>query len=203
MLDTSTTTVPTVPGTPFAGGFYAGRIRIADQIFALIVAPKAEGEFEEAWNGSTKAVEDAASYFDGRANTLAMAAAGSELAKNALRMQTGGFNDWYIPSRDELELCYRNLKPTTETNYSYRGDNPSSIPVGYIYTRDCPAQTQTDAFKAGGAEAFSDEWYWTSTQGAAYPDCAWMQLFGYGGQSIGHESYECRARAVRRFLIIE
>ena len=197
------TTTPTVPGTPYAGGFYAGRIRIDGQLFALIVAPKTEGEFNEAWNGNTKSVEDAASYFDGRANTLAMAAAGSELAKNALRLQIGGHNDWHIPSRDELEICYRNLKPTTETNHCYRGDNPSSVPPGYIYTEHSPAQTQADVFKDGGAEAFDDDWYWTSTQGAADSDCAWMQDFAYGGQLTSHKSNECRARAVRRLLIIE
>jgi hypothetical protein len=198
-----TITIPTTPGVPFVGGFYAGRIRIADQVFALIVAPKAEGEFEEQWNSSTKTVEDAMSYVDGRANTLAMAAAGSELAKNALRLQAGGHSDWYIPSRDELEICYRNLKPTTETNYCYRGDNPSSVPVGYIYTRESPAQTQADAFKAGGAETFSDEWYWTSTQGAASSCCAWMQHFADGYQGNNHKSVACRARAVRRLSIIE
>jgi Protein of unknown function (DUF1566) len=197
------TATPTVPGTPFAGGFYAGRIRIDGQVFALAVAPKADGEFEEKWNSNTKAIEDAASYFDGRANTLAMAAAGSELAKNALRLQVGGHNDWYIPSRDEMEICYRNLKPTAEANYCYRGDNPSSVPPGYIYTEACPAQTQAEAFMEGGAEAFDDAWYWTSTQGAADSDYAWVQHFSYGVQGGYHKSDEYRARAVRRLLIIE
>jgi hypothetical protein len=195
--------LPTIPGSPFAGGFYAGRIRIDEKVYALIAAPKAEGEFNEKWNDSTKLVEDACSYFDGHANTLAMAAAGSELAKNALRLQAGGFSDWYIPSRDELEVCYRNLKPTNDTNYCYRGDNPSSVPPGYPYTEAVPAQTTSDAFKDGGKEAFAEEWYWTSTQGAADSGYAWVQVFSGGGQYGYHKSNECRARAVRRFLIIE
>jgi hypothetical protein len=33
--------VPTIIGTPFDGGFYAGRYRIGDDLFALIVSPAA------------------------------------------------------------------------------------------------------------------------------------------------------------------
>ncbi|HEY0843788.1 MAG TPA: DUF1566 domain-containing protein [Noviherbaspirillum sp.] len=198
-------TTPTVPGTPFAGGFYAGRIRIDSQAFALIVAPKAEGEFDAEWNSSTKAVEDAASYFDGRANTLAMAAAGSELAKDALRLQIGDHNDWYIPSQDELEIIYRNLKPTTQGNYCWArsGINLSAVEPTRPYTPDFPKQTEADAFKAGGAQAFDDAWYWTSTQHAATTDYAWVQYFGNGSQGYDHKSSEYRARAVRRLSIIE
>lgn len=35
--------IPAVPGTPFAGGFYAGRFQINGEEFALVVAPKAQG----------------------------------------------------------------------------------------------------------------------------------------------------------------
>ena len=28
----------------------------------------------------------------------------------------GGFSDWYMPARNELEICYYNLKPTTQNN---------------------------------------------------------------------------------------
>ena len=33
--------IPTTPGTAFGGGFYAGRIHIDGEEYALIVAPKA------------------------------------------------------------------------------------------------------------------------------------------------------------------
>ncbi|AEK63199.1 DUF1566 domain-containing protein [Collimonas fungivorans] len=46
-------------------------------------------------------------------------------------------------------------------------------------------------------------WYWTSAQGAAYPDFAWVQYFVHGNQLDGHKSVEYRARAVRRLLVIE
>ena len=47
------------------------------------------------------------------------------------------------------------------------------------------------------------DWYWTSTQDAVNPDYAWMQYFLYGGQDFTLKSYEYRARAVRRELIIQ
>lgn len=65
---------PTQPGTAFGGGFYAGRFYIGADAYALIVAPKAEGEVEAMpWNSSLKSVAVATSYCDGLANTRAMA----------------------------------------------------------------------------------------------------------------------------------
>lgn len=195
-------TIATAFGTILEGGFYAGRIRQADGEYAVIVAPKAEGEHEDApWNGKLKRVDGAMSFFDGFANTKAMAEAGSKIAKWALGLTVGGFSDWYIPSRDELELCYRNLKPGKEENWCYRGDNPSSVPVGYAYMPDAPAQTEIAALRAGGAEAFDERWYWSSTQSAGDAACAWGQGFSIGGQDYDPKGLDCRVRAVRRVKI--
>ncbi len=49
----------------------------------------------------------------------------------------------------------------------------------------------------------TDEWYWTSEQHANDSDYAWMQNFDDGYQDYYHKSYEYRARAVRRLLIIQ
>ncbi len=35
-------------GAPFEGGFYAGQIRVAGALHALVVAPRAEGEHAPA-----------------------------------------------------------------------------------------------------------------------------------------------------------
>lgn len=203
---TTTPTVPTAPGTPFDGGFYAGRINIAGQAFALIVAPKSEGEHEDApWNDSRKTVEDAKSHADGQANTLAMAAAGSTLAQWALDLRIGGHDDWYLPAQDELEIIYRSLKPTAEENYLYArsGINVSALPPTAPYSSGLPAQTASELFQDGGEQAFYESWYWTSTQNAADDSCAWLQSFYDGDQSSSLKSDECRPRAVRRLLIIE
>lgn len=198
----TTTQAPTVPGTQFAGGFYAGRFMLDGSEYALIVAPKASGEQESiAWGRRGQNIEGARSCNDGHSNTTAMAAEGSELAKWALSLDIDGHADWYIPSRDELELCYRNLKPTTQENWaSFRdGDNPSSLPAGYPYTEQAPAQTSETAFQEGGSEAFKPEWYYASTQYS--PDHAWIQDFDGGGQGGDHKGNARRAVAVRRVKV--
>lgn len=48
---------------------------------------------------------------------------------------------------------------------------------------------------------FKRDWYWTSEEVAGDADCAWIQLFSYGGQSGGRKSYVFRCRAVRRVAI--
>ena len=198
--ETAAPAAPTEPGTPFQGGFYAGRLRVGDDVFALIVAPAAGGELAaSAWGEYGQDIPAARSFFDGRTNTEAMTEAGCALAKQAAQLDINGFADWYLPSRDELELLYRNLKPTTDTNWRARGDNPSSVPVGYAYSSAAPAQTTAEAFRAGGAEALSDGWYWSSTQGSA--NCAWYRDFSDGGQSYSGKGSEGRARAVRRFKL--
>ena len=192
-----------LPGAAFGGGFYAGRILVNGQPFGLIVAPKAEGEHADAvWNKSTKLVEGAQSFFDGRANTEAMAKAGSKLAQWALDLRIGGCDDWYLPSRDELEILYRNLKPTIDDNWVHRhGDNPSSVPPGYPYTARAPLQTEAEAFQDGQPEAFDAVWHWSSTQLASISVSAWFQTFDVGNQNGYRKDFHYRARAVRRLPI--
>ena len=75
-----------------------------------------------------------------------------------------------MPAVDELELCYRAFKPTTEANYTTSitrndtgstpcGTNPNSDPTGAAYTSSVPGQTSVVAFRSGGAEAFASNWY--------------------------------------------
>jgi hypothetical protein len=189
-------------GSSLEGGFYAGLFQIGAEKFALIVAPKAEGQRNDiAWGEPGKKI-NAKSPIDGLANTNAMAAEGYELGKWARALTIAGFNDWYLPSRDELEICYRNLKPATEENFcGYRdGDNSNSIPPVDIYEEEIPAQTSVELFRDGNAEAFDERWYWTSTQYSAV--YAYVQTFADGLQHDGHKVNGYRARAVRRLLVI-
>lgn len=198
--------LPTLPaiGTPMPGGLLAGHIRIGEQNFALIVAHKAEGDHDDIkWNENNKMVDGATSYFDGLANTAAMLSVGSKLAEWVRGLRIGGFDDWYLPSQDELEIMYRNLKPTTDSNYQYgrSGINMSALPPTYPYTPSLPAQTAVQAFQRGNAEAFEPARYWSSTQHAADSDCAWGQDFDDGYQRNSGKDDEWRARAVRRVAI--
>ena len=196
-MNSNQTTFPTV-GEAYGGGFFAGLIRIGSSTYGLIVAPKDGGEIVGEW-GPRKAVDGALSFFDGHANTQAMADAGSDIALWAYSLQIGDNSDWYIPSRDELEVCYRNLKPTDASNYCGSGDNPSAYLPSYAYSIDTPAQTTAEAFR--GAQAFDPVWHWTSTQYAGNASDAWLQYFGSGHQHGTGKGYKGRVRAVRRFMI--
>jgi len=52
-------------------------------------------------------------------------------------------------------------------------------------------------------ELFEPRWYWSGEQDAANDSYAWGQDFSNGGQNISLKTYEGRARAVRRLLIIQ
>lgn len=203
-MKSSPSEIQPIIGTSMAGGFYAGRIIIDGQHFALIVAPKQEGHQSDACLfDDAIAVPAAASWNDGLANTKALAEAGSDLAQWALGLRIGGFDDWYLPSVDELEILYRNLKPTSDENYVYNrsGLNLSALEPTRPYTPTDPSQTQAELFKAGGAEAFDDRWYWSSTKHASYSDYAWYQSFDDGRQGCDNVDDTYRARAVRRLPI--
>ena len=203
-MKSSTAEILPLLGTSMGGGFYAGRIRIEDQAYALIVAPKAEGELEStAWIARNKSVPGAMSYCDGWDNTMAIASAGSKLAKWAGDLRIGGFDDWYLPAQDELEILYRNLKPGTQENFCWArsGVNVSAINPTFPYTPTFPVQTLAEAFQAGAAEAFAQSYYWSSTQHASASDYAWYQYFGYGNQHHGNKDGKLRARAVRRLIL--
>jgi hypothetical protein len=190
-------------GAPLASGFYAGLFNLDNQLHALIVSPKEQGQTKGVKWGEYGTAIDARSCNDGLANTAAMAKVGNETAAKILQMEIDGSAGWYIPSRDELEICYRNLKPTTDDNYcTYRdGDNASSVPVGYPYTAETPAQTTAEAFQKDAPEAFDAAWHWSSTQYSAY--FAYIQFFGDGYQVSHLKDVEYHVRAVRRLLVIE
>ena len=188
-------------GTSMDGGFYGGRIMIDGQAFALIVAPKVEGEHAGmAWNSSTKMVQGAMSYCDGLTNTAAMDKGGSKLAKWVRGLRIADRDDWYLPSQDELEIIYRNLKSTSEgnTGWARSGINLSAIPPTLPYLPMDPAQTRAEHFQEGGGEAFDPAWYWSSTQYASDGAYAWSQSFTNGTQGDLPKSHQFGARAVRR-----
>jgi hypothetical protein len=202
-MESSIAEIPTIIGTAMDGGFYAGRIRRGDEVRVLIVAPKAEGQLFAAWNDTYKRVAGAMSFNDGFANTVAMAEAGSKLATRVRELRIGGNDDWYIPSLDELEVIYRNLKPTTEENYCYMrsGINLNAVTPTAPYTPEFPQQTLAELFKEDGTEAFDPNWYWTSTQYASGSDYAWYQYFNDGTQGYDYKYTKGRVRAVRSFVI--
>ena len=186
----------------YGGGFVTGITRdpVTGKRFLHITAG-AEHELVGDWGKYGEKIEGADSFTDSLANTQAMAAAGSDLAAKVLDLNIDGFTDWAIPARDVQELQYRHFKPTTEENWenSHNDDNPHSEPVGQLYSAEDPLQTVHTAFQEGGAEAFRDTWYWSSSQRSAY--YAFGMYFDDGGQYSYVKYDELRVRPVRSELI--
>lgn len=202
--------VPTKPGVPYAGGYYAGRIKISGQNYALIVSPKAQGETTLAMKPAGGPTLNTASVWDGQSNTAAMVAdsANHPAAQFCAGLSINGYADWFLPAKDQLELCYRNLKPKTNPNDTASGYNASSDPAGTAYTAGSPAQTASDDFlytlatATYGPQAFlagTGQTYWNSTQ-ASSTSC-YTQEFLTGAQSSATKITQLLVRAVRMIKI--
>ena len=191
--------LPTVIGQPFGGGFYAGKVQQADGVYLVIVAPKAS-EASLTWKDERTTTTGTASLNDGLANSNAMNNAAHAAAQYCRAYNGGGLDDWYLPAKDELEACYRNLKPDATANSTSHGANTNSVPAAANYTAGSPAQTTAAAFKAGGAEAFTvPDYYWSSTESSA--DTAWVQRFSDGYQDNYNKNAARLVRPVRRLKI--
>jgi hypothetical protein len=104
---------------------------------------------------SNDATSGTASVVDGAANTASMIAQSAgeptyfPAAWFADNLTTGGFTDWYVPARFELEILYYYLKPTTEDNYTLgEGNNYAVPPRPDPYTAGSPAQTSVVSFQS-------------------------------------------------------
>lgn len=214
---------PTEIGQAFGGGFYAGNIIQGGVEYYLIVAPKASGESSSRIQFKTSQTSSGAAtqtLNNGPAATAAMANSTHPAANFCAGLTIGGFSDWYLPARDELEVIYRNLKPTANNNATAdrekstitypegddvssdtMGRNRNSSPARSGYSSSNPSRTSVSAFIDGGTEAFGTGRYWSSTE--LNNSRAWVQDFFNGNQiavtknnTPGEE-----VRAVRRVAV--
>jgi len=201
--------------------------------FRLIVAPKSSGE------NAAIALKNANSAFPAACQTLTEGWTATEALKNAdtstvypaahwaRALTINSKSDWYIPARDELELCWRNLKLAADNNYtsadrptgqsfdyknngSYgdtaatHGLDNNSSPTGAAHTTTVPGQVAATTFRTGGAEAFEygSSYYWSCSEYSA--TVAWCQYWSSsypGSQNDGNKTNAFRVRAVRRSII--
>lgn len=124
-------------GQPLGGGFFAGRIFFDGAEHAVIDAGR---EFEVAahwWQeeGPRPRIRGATSRFDGMANTQAMAAEGSAIARKVLGMNIRGTWGWHIPSIEELQVLRCNLLQLPEWNssMSQRDNAPNAFACAHDY----------------------------------------------------------------------
>lgn len=170
--------IPAVIGEPWGGGYFAGYISHTangSPTHVLIVAPRATGATgtgytlttSQAWKTAQTSTSGTDSVFDGAANTAAMVTAGINdhpAAKFCKDLTIGGFTDWYLPSRAELEIAYFNLKPTTDANSTGFGSNIYAVPRrDSNYTAGNPAITPVALFNTS-TQAFVATDHWSSTQ---------------------------------------
>jgi len=219
---------PSNIGMEMNGGFYAGNVRsdVDGNWYALIVSD-AGGDAErtgagtKAWRTSNIALAEAQTLSDGKSvmdhivnnETLSDFPAFEWVQTTLNDANYEGYNDWYIPARDELELVYRNFKPTTDDNFDgtrttsgFGGDgetygtNLFTAPADYDgYATSDPSQTSITNFQDGGADYLTDIPYWSSTE--SNDSFNWYHDFFNGVQGRLTKDSSLRVRAVRRIQI--
>ena len=204
--------IPTRIGQVLHGGTFTGFNRIQNNVYAIFVAPK-HTERRLQQKTSKRKTRNTTSLNDGWSNTTAMNTTEHPAAQHCLHLTVNDCNDWYLPSKNEMELCYRYLKPSTAlsnvqnyilhpSGYKLNRPNLSSIPSVWNYDQYKPCQTDTFAFRTGSCETFNPGWYWTSTENSALCTTALTQSFLNGEQCQGNKTFVFRTRAVRREQII-
>ena len=199
-------------GTAVAGGYFGGQISttgngVAD--YNLIVAPAATGQdiagITYKTSNSSDTNPNSQDEVYGKLATDQFNDAAHPAFQWAKNLIIGGFSDWYIPAKNELEILYFNLKPTTDANTTSTGTNPNSVPARAInYTAGNPTQTASLLFQSGGSEAFATvNGYWSSSEFSSDTTTAWRQFFFSGSQNGGSfaslgKNVNLYARAIRR-----
>jgi hypothetical protein len=191
---------PTIIGQAYGGGYYAGQISTTANGVAthyLIVGPVSSAQSSKQWKTTQTSTAGTSSVIDGPTNSSNMNNASHPAAEFCEALTVGGQTDWYMPAKNELEICYYNLKPDTTANNTGYGINDNSVPKRTSnYTSGTPAQTSAADFKTTGSEAFFTGSYWSSTEYSA--TYGWRQNFTFGVQSGIYKNSSYRVRAVRR-----
>lgn len=209
----TTSYVPVNVGEAYGGGYFAGYIsHTADgnPTHALIVAPRATGATGSGytvttnlqWKTATTTTAGANSAFDGAVNTAAMVTAGiadHPAAEFCVNLSIGGFTDWYLPARYELDIAYFNLKPGTQANDTGWGANVYSVPRRPLNNAPLfPRQTALSTFNTS-TEAFVAGSHWSSTELDATN--GWLLFFDIGFQLSFSKTLSTRVRAFRKLAL--
>lgn len=131
-------------------------------------------------NNSISSAENAL-IWSGQSNTTSIINNCSSSGIAALicdSLQLNGYSDWFLPSKDELNLMYENLHLNGFGNF------------------------KEDVTVNIGNAIHHTIYYWSSTQSSNYGNMAWVQTFSDGSQydlEVGIKSFKNMVRAVRMF----
>lgn len=209
------TSAALVIGQPLGGGFFAGQISVTGNGVAthnLVVGPKSSAQTRTTWGPDFSDTPGCGSLIDGPSNSASVNSPTFPAAFFCEGLVIGGFSDWYLPAINELNVIYRNLKPTTQNNFTGLGANINAVPIASDFTTGSPSQTSAASFQSGGLEAFDTvpvpsgqaTVYWTSTNGSDNRR-VWFSYFASGYQT-GSGTFSLKtttntARAIRRIAI--
>ena len=196
-------------GDAYGGGYYAGDISTTGNgvaNFRLVVGPQSSAQTFGQWQTSNTSGTGSTSFINGPANSANLNSPTYPAAYYCEGLTVGGFSDWYMPARDEFEVIYYNLKPTTTSNNTSFGANAYSVPTRTTnYTAGTPPQTSVAAFKSTGSQFLNtsgNPYYWTSTEytGEANGQ-AWRFDASTGATPTAGMSNNGYTRAVRRVAV--
>lgn len=124
-------------GDSYISGLFAGEMNVNGAVAGstlathyLIVTFSSRGAYlpivtRAGSSGNTNQI-------DGLSNTLSLQGQGSPAANFCRNTDDGGFNDWYLPSIAELEICFFNLRP--DFRFQFNNVNDTALATsGNLY----------------------------------------------------------------------
>lgn len=199
LLTASTQYVPTIIGEAWGGGFYAGRMRVNGQAYAVVASPLALGYNSSVLFSTTSGKRPSGlSPWDGNLNHGLMVAEGLSnypAAQFCAGLSIGGYTDWHIPAEFEQDICYRAFRPANPPITSI-GENQYADPQKGNYVDSDPAATTIPAFVAGGSDEYVANFFLTSSNGGTSTTITIMNFNG-GARANTNTNANRMVRATR------
>lgn len=201
--DAPATGTPTI-GAAYQGGFYYGQITIDSLVYNLVLSPRATGEVNgPVYKNDALGFTGNTSANDGKLiqqNMVTAGIANFPAQQAVMALSIGGFTDWYIPSKLELEIAYRNLKPGTTSNVTTSGANASAVPPTSNYVAATPARTALTDFLTTGTNYLTADFYYSATQGPSGALWVHAKRFTTGADGEDKAEFDYPVRAIRKVL---